>query len=59
MTDNSKPIQVKLVKIGNSTRMTIPRPIAWALGLKAGDYVEVNVDDGCIIVKKSVKKSAA
>lgn len=52
MVDIPDSIRVKLVKIGNSIRMTIPKSIAWALSLKAGEYVEVNIIDGAIIVKR-------
>jgi len=32
-------IPVKVVKIGNSLRMTIPKPVAKALGIKEGDVL--------------------
>jgi len=49
-----EPKRVKLGKMGNSLRMTIPTEIAWALDLKPGDYVEVNVNDSEMIVSKAV-----
>ena len=46
-------IPVKVVKIGNSLRMTIPKPVADALNIKEGDTVEVGITDGEMIVKKT------
>jgi putative addiction module antidote len=48
-------ISVKVVKVGNSLRMTIPREVTTALGIKAGDMLEVGLDDHSIIVKKSAR----
>ena len=51
-------IPVKVVKIGNSLRMTIPKPVATALGIQAGDVLEVGLDGGSMTVKrKGVKES--
>lgn len=52
MSEIPKPIKVKIAKMGNSLRMTIPKSIAWALDWKPGDYVEVNIIDGKMIVKR-------
>lgn len=46
-------ILVKVVRIGNSLRMTIPRAVARVLDLKEGDSLEVGLKDGMIIVKKA------
>ena len=46
-------ISVKVVKIGNSLRMTIPKPVAQALELKEGDTVDVGITDSSMIVKKT------
>jgi len=45
-------IEVKIAKMGNSLRMTIPVPVARVLNLKDGDTVEVGVKDGIMVVKK-------
>lgn len=49
-------IEVKIAKMGNSLRMTIPVPVARVLELKDGDIVEVGVLDGAMIVKRTQKK---
>lgn len=48
-------LEVKLVKLGNSVRMTVPVEILRALSWKAGDKVELGVDDHHMIVKKAAK----
>jgi AbrB family looped-hinge helix DNA binding protein len=35
--------KVKVVKVGNSLRIAIPMPLAEALGIRAGDYLELEV----------------
>lgn len=45
-------IRVKVAKMGNSLRMTIPVDVARALDLKAGDYVEIGVTNDSMIVKR-------
>ena len=52
----SLTIPVKVVKIGNSLRMTIPKPVAMALGIQAGDVLEVGLTDGSMIVKRTDTK---
>ena len=44
--------KIKVVKIGNSLRMTIPKEIAEALNLAEGNVVGVSLDDCRIIVRK-------
>ena len=46
------PFKVKAVKIGNSLRMTIPKNIVDYLEIKAGDELEVTVQDHEMTVKK-------
>jgi bifunctional DNA-binding transcriptional regulator/antitoxin component of YhaV-PrlF toxin-antitoxin module len=48
-------IQVKLTKIGNSFRITVPIEVVRALSLLEGDMLEIGLTDSCMIVKK-VKK---
>jgi AbrB family looped-hinge helix DNA binding protein len=49
--------RVKLQKIGNSIRATIPRDVAEALGLKPGEEMLVDtVDDTVLLKKAGVKK---
>jgi len=46
-------IEVKAVMIGNSMRMTIPKPICKTLGIKAGDTLSVGLTNGSMIVEKA------
>lgn len=44
--------KIKVVKIGNSLRITIPKEIAESLKLQTGDVVGISLDDTRIIVRK-------
>jgi len=44
--------KIKVVRIGNSLRITVPKEIAEALEIQAGDLVGVSLNDKRIIVKK-------
>ena len=46
------PFKVKAVKIGNSIRMTIPKPIVDYLKIDEGAILEVTVQDSEMVVKK-------
>lgn len=46
------PFKVKAVKIGNSIRMTIPKPVADYLEILPGDTLEVTVQNTEMVVKK-------
>ena len=48
----SLTISVKLGKIGNSVRMTIPQPVLKALDWKEGDTVNVGISNNSMIVIK-------
>ena len=41
---------VKIRKIGNSLAFTIPKKIVDQLQLKEGDWVDLNVENGTIII---------
>lgn len=43
-------------KVGNSAGMTIPAPLLNALGLSIGDALEINQNDGELIIKKIIAK---
>ena len=45
-------IKVKLSKMGNSLRMTIPKPVLETLGWKEGDMLEIGITDSSMLVKK-------
>jgi len=47
------PFKVKVVKIGNSLRMTIPKPVVDYLKIAVGDVLEVVVQDSEMLVKKA------
>ena len=51
--------KIKVVKIGNSLRITLPIEIVEATKLNAGDTVGITLDNSTINVKKisSLKKS--
>ncbi len=46
------PFKVKVVRIGNSLRMTIPKPVVDYLKISEGDILEVTVQDSEMAVKK-------
>jgi AbrB family looped-hinge helix DNA binding protein len=52
------PVQfrVKLTKIGNSLRITIPKPLVDGLGLKQGDILILTVTDDQIKISKAKGK---
>ena len=47
--------KIKAVRVGNSLRMTIPKEIADALGLKAGDTLGVSMTDSEMMVRRLPK----
>jgi AbrB family looped-hinge helix DNA binding protein len=48
------PFFVKVVKIGDSKRMTIPKEIADYLKINEGDTLEITASDTHFLVKKKV-----
>ena len=53
--DTALPVQfrVKLTKIGNSLRITIPKPLVDGLGLRRGDMLILTVTDSQIKIGKA------
>jgi antitoxin component of MazEF toxin-antitoxin module len=49
------PFKVKVVKIGNSLRMTIPKQIVDYLKIEAGNILEITVTDSVMTVQKVPK----
>lgn len=47
--------KMKVGKIGNSLRVTIPKEVAETIGLKAGDMVNISLDDSRIIICKKLE----
>ena len=45
-------IKVKIAKMGNSVRMTIPKPVLESLKWMDGDTVEVGIEGNQMTVKK-------
>jgi putative addiction module antidote len=45
--------KVKVAKIGNSLRATIPKPIVDGIGLKKGDTLILTVSDSEIKIRKA------
>ena len=46
-------IEIKIVKIGNSLRITIPKDAARTLGWKEGDILQIGVVDETMTAKKA------
>jgi len=46
-------IEVKLTRIGNSLRITVPKDVLRALNWKEGDTLEVGLTDSTMTVKKA------
>ncbi len=48
--------RVKLVKIGNSLRLTLPKPAAEGLKWKEGEEITLTVTDHEVVLTKSKEK---
>lgn len=44
-----------LKKIGNSSGLIIPKPLLLEIGAEAGDAVEIEVEDGRLVVSRVAK----
>jgi len=44
--------EIKVVKVGESLKVTIPIPLSRHLGLKKGDTIEMWADNSHIIIEK-------
>ena len=44
-----------LKKIGNSSGLIIPKPLLLEIGAEAGDAVEIEVEDGRLVVSRIAK----
>jgi putative addiction module antidote len=53
----SVKFKIKIVKIGNSLRVTIPKEIAEAVRLKVGDSVNISLENSRIIISKATDYS--
>ena len=47
--------KVKVVKVGNSLRISIPKPLAEALSINEGDILELDVTESRIELKRAKK----
>jgi AbrB family looped-hinge helix DNA binding protein len=45
-------LEVSVMQVGSSLRITIPKQVAAHLGLKKGDIVLISVDNGHAILEK-------
>lgn len=52
-------MQSSLKKIGNSAGVVIPKPMLAEIGAKAGDRVDLTVEDGRIVIQPSAKAPRA
>lgn len=50
---------VKLQKIGNSIRATIPKEVAESLGLKPGEEMIIDAGDHTVLLRKRGKRSVS
>lgn len=50
--------KIKVVQVGNSLKVTIPKEIVEHVGLEKGDTIEMWADNGHILIEKSEKKAA-
>jgi putative addiction module antidote len=50
---------IKLQRVGNSIRATIPKEVADSLSLREGDEVVVDTVDDAVLIRKKGKKSLA
>ena len=49
-------MQSALKKIGNSSGIIIPKPLLAQMGARAGDAVDIAVEDGKLIIAKAKRK---
>ena len=52
-------MQSALKKIGNSAGVLIPKPILAQIGAKAGDAIDLTVEDGRIVIELSTNSPRA
>ncbi len=45
---------IKVVQVGNSLKVTIPKEMVEHVGLQKGDRIQMWADDGHIIIEKKV-----
>ena len=50
---------VKLQKVGNSLRATIPKEVANALSLGRGDELVIDLEDDTVVLRKKGKRKVA
>ncbi len=49
-------MKLKITTIGNSAGVVIPKPLLSEIGAKAGDDVDISVQDGRIVIALLAKK---
>lgn len=49
-------MQTQIRKIGNSKGAVIPAQILKQLDIKEGDHLNINTDNGCIVIKPVTQK---
>jgi bifunctional DNA-binding transcriptional regulator/antitoxin component of YhaV-PrlF toxin-antitoxin module len=48
--------EVSVMQVGNSLRVTVPKPVAQHLQVKKGDKLFMYSDDGRVIIEKKESK---
>jgi AbrB family looped-hinge helix DNA binding protein len=48
-------LKVSVVKVGNSLRIAVPKPVVDQLNLKIGDMMEITLEGEKMIVRKEEK----
>lgn len=51
LVNNKKPAQKKLAKIRKNFQLTIPQGLREKLGVRVGDYVELDLKKGSIVIR--------
>jgi AbrB family looped-hinge helix DNA binding protein len=55
----SVKFKMKIVKVGNSLRVTIPKEIVEAVRLRAGDSVNISLEGNQIVIGKIAGRNQA
>ena len=57
LTKALKPVRKRLIRVGSSTAVVLPKDMCDALGVAPGDYVDITSDGDSIVTSKSAGKA--